>query len=549
MPGSQTARRRVAVVLDGPPSPRWQQRALERLEARAELEVGEVRLLAPARRSGLRERHAALERRLFAAGPDASAPVLVAARGEAAGSEPELVVWLAEQAPGEGGGAPVLCLRHDGRPEGAEQAFRRAVLRGHPSVRTAAVLCARGGERVIDTTVSGARPYSVTVSRDKALWKLAELIPRAAARAVEQPVAAAAAGGVEQSVLPAAAAGGVEQPVLAGDAAGAVGEPAGGADGGAAPSTAELLVRSPWRWLRIVAGRALFDRPWQVRIREAQPDPVSGWSAGRGTPVAWRARHLYADPFLFEHEGRHHLFCEEIAAGSHTGVISHVELGAGGRCGPPEPVLAEPHHLSYPFVFAHGGEVFMIPETSSQRRVCLYRAVEFPHRWEQEAVLLDDLTASDATLLAHEGALWLFVGVAAPHATMLDELHLYSSAELTGEWKPHPLNPIVSDVRCARPAGAIQRWGSALVRPAQDCSRRYGGAVTFRQIDVLSADGYAEHEIARIDPADLGGGARAVHTYASDGAYEAVDLRERSLRSAHDALRIARRAASRARRR
>ena len=69
----------------------------------------------------------------------------------------------------------------------------------------------------------------------------------------------------------------------------------------------------------------------------------------------------------------------------------------------------------------------MIPETSAQQRVELYRAVDVPARWRREAVLLDGLIASDATLLEHEGRLWLFVGVAAPHATMLDELHLFTS--------------------------------------------------------------------------------------------------------------------------
>jgi hypothetical protein len=189
-------------------------------------------------------------------------------------------------------------------------------------------------------------------------------------------------------------------------------------------------------------------------------------------------------------------------------------------------VLVAPHHLSYPFVFAHGGEIFMIPETSSVRRVELYRAVDFPHEWRHEATLLDGLVASDATLLAHGDRLWLFVGVAVPHGTMLDELHLFSATELRGTWRPHPRNPIVSDVRCARPAGAIQRWGTRLVRPAQDGSRRYGGAISFREIDELSEAGYSEHEIAQLAPGDLGD-ARATHTYACDARFEAIDLRRR----------------------
>jgi len=265
-------------------------------------------------------------------------------------------------------------------------------------------------------------------------------------------------------------------------------------------------------------------------VRERGPEPTVGWSLQARALVRWRPGHLYADPFLFERDGRHHLFCEEMPPGTNRAVISHAELHPDGSVAePPVPVISAPYHLSYPCVFEHEGEVFLIPETSAQQRVELYRAVEFPRVWRRETVLLDGLVASDATVLAHGDRLWLFVGVAVAHATLLDELHLFTAATPLGPWHPHPRNPVVSDVRCARPAGAIQRWGSRLVRPAQDGSRRYGGAISFREIDELSLERYSEHEIARLEPSDLGA-ARATHTYACDGAFEAVDLRERELR-------------------
>ncbi len=120
----------------------------------------------------------------------------------------------------------------------------------------------------------------------------------------------------------------------------------------------------------------------------------------------------------------------------------------------------------------------------------------------------------------------MFVGVAAPDASLLDELHLYWAGALRGPWHPHARNPVVSDVRCARPAGAVQRWGSRLVRPGQDGSRRYGAAISFREIDALSREDYAEHEIARIDARDVRD-ARAAHSYSADARFEAIDLRRR----------------------
>jgi hypothetical protein len=264
-------------------------------------------------------------------------------------------------------------------------------------------------------------------------------------------------------------------------------------------------------------------------VRQRCSAPTRGWGRNDGL-VAWGDARTYADPFLFEHEGRHHLFCEEVPRDAKRGVISHTELRPDGiAADPPTPVLQGPCHLSYPFLFSHEGEVFMIPETSAARRVELYRAVGFPHDWEREAILLDDIDAVDSTILVHDGRLWLFTAVAAAGASSADELHIFLAEAPRGPWRAHPCNPVVSDVRCARPAGAIQQWGARIVRPGQDCSRRYGWAISFREIDVLSPTAYAEHEVDRLEPTDLGD-ARATHTYAADGRFEAIDVRGRELR-------------------
>lgn len=477
-------------MVDGDPPPRWQARALQALTASPVLQIVELRTIARRRRGPLARAHGAVERRLFALGPDALAPAEPGAwRPATAQGEPELVVWLAEGAPAEDADTDVLILRHGGRLEPAEQAFRRAALRGSPCVRTDALLRRAGETLLVEQTVSGARPFSTTLSRDKALWKIAAMVARAAERAT--------------GALPAA--------------------PSEQAPGGA-PTVAELLLRSPSRWARIVSARLRFARPWRIVVRERGHDPLKGWEEAP-LPVAWTPGHLYADPFLFEHEGRHHLFCEDLPPGARAAVISHTELPAGAA---PAPVLEQPHHLSYPCVFAHDGAIYMIPETSAQQRVELYRAVEFPGGWRREATLLDGVVASDATVLIESGRLWLFVCLTEPHATMLDELHVYSAASPLGPWWPHPRNPVVSDVRCARPAGAIQRWGAQLVRPGQDGSRRYGGAISFQAIDVLDEHDYAEHPIGRLEPGELG--ARATHTYAADSRFEAVDLRRRERR-------------------
>ncbi len=510
-------RLRLAVALDDDPTPAWQARALERLRVSPRVELLGLRSQGGAPR-GLTERwFERLERTVLQLGSGAQAAVPLGpdeqqwdsprasdATGDAADGGQQLLLWLAEAPLPAQRPHGLLHLRHAGRDEPAERAVLRALRDGAGSIETTLLLSDERETAVLARTVSGVRPYSPAVTLDLMLWKLAALVPRTIER-----LAAGDAGAARsvESVMPPAAAPPTQVPsrerglpVLA------------------------VLTRTALRWPSLLLKRLLYRRPWAIRLRLRAADPTAGWTRGEEL-VRWRPGHIYADPFLVEHEGRHHLFCEEVPANGGFGVISHVELRLDGApAGPPRQVLAAPYHLSYPFVFLHRGEIFMIPETSSVARVELYRAVEFPHRWERERVLLEDLDAADATLLEHEGRLWLFASVAAPDASSLDELHLFFARELRGPWQAHPHNPVVSDARCARPAGAIQRWGERLVRPGQDGSRRYGGAISFRAIDLLSESKYAEHEIARLDPEQLGD-ARATHTYNADARFEAIDLR------------------------
>lgn len=497
-----SARTRVAVVLDGPCAQAWQARALEGLRATPGVEVVAVCRVAGPRPSAAAQRRQALERRLFGVGSDATLPVDVADEGDP-GSAPDLTVWLAAAAaPPLPAGVRRLELVHGDGVHPALPAFAFAAARGARTVVTEARLRTGGaGDVVVARTASGVRAFSPVVTASFALWKLAALVPLAVQRV--------ATGAAPEPAAP------VPPP-------------------GPAPVTeARLLATVLARWLRITLNRVLFRRPWAVRVRRRRAEPTEGWQDGGDVQPPWRPGHLYADPMLFERDGVHHLFVEDVPPGNPRGVISHVALDDDGQpLGELQPVLEAAHHLSYPFVFAHGDDVFMIPETAAARRVELWRADPFPHGWRREAVLLDDVEAVDATVLAHDGRLWMFVGIAAPGASTLDQLHLFWADDPRGPWMPHPRNPVVSDATCARPGGPVFAHDGRLVRPGQDGSRRYGGGLSLRAIDVLSTEAYAEHEVGRIGPDDVRGGAHATHAYAVDGRFEAIDVRLRELRIA-----------------
>lgn len=231
---------------------------------------------------------------------------------------------------------------------------------------------------------------------------------------------------------------------------------------------------------------------------------------------------FWADPFLFESSGSDYLFFEDFSYSSRRGRIAWLRLGWDGPEGEAGVALETGGHLSYPFVFQDGQEIYMIPETRSARRVEIHRAVQFPSRWELAAVLLDNVEAVDATLHRQGELYWLFTNIAPHGGSSFDELHLFISRSLFGPWLPHPRSPVVSDVRRARPAGRLFDDGGRLIRPSQDCSRVYGGAIQFNQVLALSADQYVERPLHRIEPA-WAPRLLGTHTYNRNERWEVLD--------------------------
>ena len=220
---------------------------------------------------------------------------------------------------------------------------------------------------------------------------------------------------------------------------------------------------------------------------------------------------FWADPFIAEQDGRRFIFFEELSPETKRGHLAAVEVYPDGRIGEPVNILMSDHHLSYPFVFEHQGSLFMAPECGSSGRVEVLRCDRFPDRWESHAVLLDGVTAFDPTLVEHDGRWWMFVTMQHNGNSCNDELHLFHTEDVFGEWTPHTLNPVRLDVRAARPAGALFRENGKLYRPAQDCSGRYGRAISIQEIRRMTPDEYEEVEVQRIS-AEFKPAALATHT-------------------------------------
>jgi hypothetical protein len=256
--------------------------------------------------------------------------------------------------------------------------------------------------------------------------------------------------------------------------------------------------------------RRILHQPWALAAGKIPDGEKFDWGRLR-LKVPPRGA-FWADPFLLKKQDKSYLFFEEFSYKDRRGHISCTLMDAEGEIGEPQVVLERPYHLSYPFLFEYRGEFYMIPETAENRAVEAYRCTRFPDQWEFHKTLLSDVQAVDATLVEYSMRWWMFVNIAAQGGSTWDELHLfYSDDPLSANWIAHPMNPIISDARSARPAGRVFRRDGGLIRPSQDSSLRYGYAVNFNRITKLTIHDYEEELVERIEPPD--GHILAVHTY------------------------------------
>ncbi|QDH69749.1 glucosamine inositolphosphorylceramide transferase family protein [Marilutibacter alkalisoli] len=232
--------------------------------------------------------------------------------------------------------------------------------------------------------------------------------------------------------------------------------------------------------------------------------------------------HFYADPMLHMHRDEPWLFVEDFDYRLGKGSLVALPWSDQGPAGDARPVLDLDVHLSYPFVFEWRGETWMVPESAAARRVSLYRARRFPDQWEYVCDLLHGHRAVDATLHEHNGRWYLFANICESGGGTYDELFLFHADTPLGPFMPHPCNPIVSDVRRARPAGRLFTHNGALIRPAQDCARGYGNALVFHRVEELDARHYHEQPLGRLAP-EWAPGLDGCHTYARLGDIEVVD--------------------------
>ena len=172
-------------------------------------------------------------------------------------------------------------------------------------------------------------------------------------------------------------------------------------------------------------------------------------------------------------------FCQEFDFKTRLGTLRQLAVNNTHILGDVPMPLSVPGHLSFPFLFTHNGETYLMPESSAARRLIIYKFSDAKHVWEEFVTPLPNTAATDSILFEHEGRFW--IAYTDVDLGRFDNLNLCYAPTLAGPWTRHMSNPVKrDDLYTARSGGTPFRMGGILFRPAQDCSKTYGGSILDR---------------------------------------------------------------------
>lgn len=255
-------------------------------------------------------------------------------------------------------------------------------------------------------------------------------------------------------------------------------------------------------------------RTGEKTLAENQADPF--------TVIKNTWRYWFADPHLVVQDGRTWVFAEQYDRVLRRGVIGCCELTPSGPT-PWSVVLKMPYHLSYPHLVSAGAEWYMIPESYVADEIAVYRAVDFPWKWEKVRALKQPFCAVDSTTFEAGGKNWMLTlrflsGQEQLILFPMDETGICGGGLCVAANDPHK-----------RPAGNFFAAGQKLVRPAQDCTESYGCALNFYEVTEVNEAAYRETLLAKVKPSDLktdlGRVPAGIHTYNVTETYEVIDLK------------------------
>ena len=227
----------------------------------------------------------------------------------------------------------------------------------------------------------------------------------------------------------------------------------------------------------------------------------------------------YADSFPFVENGREYIFVEIMDdANGEKGTIGVIDLLDNKGF---VEIINEPFHMSFPNTFKFKNDIYMMPETSEANQLRLYKAVDFPYKWELQSVLYDDIAVVDTVFVKTEDNIMYAVGQKLP-----EKKNVLFKID-TNTWKAE-LAVLKGNYVDKRPAGNFIQYDNGIYHALQECGRVYGEYLRLCKLDSFDGETLQEREIGTYSVSDMTINSkrnyRRVHTLNKMGDLEVIDL-------------------------
>ena len=145
----------------------------------------------------------------------------------------------------------------------------------------------------------------------------------------------------------------------------------------------------------------------------------------------------------------------------------------------------------------------MIPETSENKRLEVYKCISFPNNWELYSTAFEGELIIDCTIFQDKHKKkWMFLNKKTVNSDGCSDLFIYKIDNLKlKNIIPHSKNPVITDSNRGRNAGPVYEEGGQYFRPSQiNNNGIYGRGLNINQIIRLNLNDYVEKSIENCYP-------------------------------------------------
>ena len=236
---------------------------------------------------------------------------------------------------------------------------------------------------------------------------------------------------------------------------------------------------------------------------------------------------FFADPFVIKKNKKHYVFVEDYIKKDSKAVISVIEIDNKDNHKYFTNIIEEDFHLSFPFIFEYENDLFMIPESSKNKDIRLYKCLKFPDKWIYCYNLISNIDAADTILFKKSNLYWLLTTSSKDNDYSSQLNIFFSDNPLSKRWTAHKKNPVRYDINNGRNGGLLID-NNELIRATQTCDynkygqNQYGRKINLNVINDISEINFIETYKYSINP-DFKRNILGTHTINSVNNFTVLD--------------------------